>query len=183
MSICKGPWNSQEKRTSKSEVLNGERVIREAGTLDQRREIILVGGVAPHCSRMPRELVRHLVFRWIETYYNRRRWVNQLFLQRCEKAFHARIIKAAMGAAHALSAGTELGVYRPVFLTGVLTAVVGMLCFSDITPDYISSFRVCDMLIFVYTLLGKKIPPLQANLCRQRREKENLRYANFIPVC
>ncbi|HIY38005.1 MAG TPA: hypothetical protein H9835_02500, partial [Candidatus Agathobaculum merdigallinarum] len=26
-----------------------------------------------HCSRMPRELVRHLVFRWIETYYNRRR--------------------------------------------------------------------------------------------------------------
>lgn len=26
-----------------------------------------------HCSRMPRELVRHLVFRWIATYYNRRR--------------------------------------------------------------------------------------------------------------
>ena len=26
-----------------------------------------------HGSRMPRELVRHLVFRWIETYYNRRR--------------------------------------------------------------------------------------------------------------
>ena len=26
-----------------------------------------------HCFCMPRELVRHLVFRWIETYYNRRR--------------------------------------------------------------------------------------------------------------
>ena len=52
--------------------------------------------------------------------------VNQLFLQRCEKALHARIIKAAMGAPHTLPDRAELGDHCPVFLTGVLAAVIGM---------------------------------------------------------
>ena len=52
--------------------------------------------------------------------------INQLFFERCKKTFHPRIVKTAMCAAHALPDGTEPGNHRPVLLTGVLAAVVGV---------------------------------------------------------
>ena len=52
--------------------------------------------------------------------------VDQFLLERCEKTLHARVVKTAMRTAHTLAYGAEPGDHRPVFLTGILAAVVGM---------------------------------------------------------
>ena len=110
----------------KSEVLSGERTLSEACTFDQRWEIIFVGCVAPAAVVVGLDPAEDKVAHQLPWHTGAVEPVDQLFLQRCEKALHARIIKAAMGAPHTLPDGAELRNRRPVFLTGVLDAVVGV---------------------------------------------------------
>ena len=101
-------------------------MISEASPFDQWWEIQFIGSVAsaavvvgfnPAENKLADRLTFHA--RAVES-------VDNLFLQRCEKALHARVVKAAMRTAHALPDGTELRNRRPVFLAGVLAAVVGV---------------------------------------------------------
>ena len=119
-------WNSQENRTPKYEILRSEQVFGEACAFDQRRQIMLVGGVAsaavvvgfnPAENKLADRLTFHA--RAVES-------VDNLFLQRCEKALHARVVETAMRPPHALSDGTKPGNHRSVLLAGVLAAVVGV---------------------------------------------------------
>ena len=107
-------------------MLSGERTLSEACTFDQRWEIIFVGCVAPAAVVVGLDPAEDKVTHQLPWHTGAVEPVNQLFLQRCEKALHARIIKAAMGAPHTLPDGAELRNRRPVFLTGVLDAVVGV---------------------------------------------------------
>ena len=56
----------------------------------------------------------------------RNQTINQFLLERSEKTLHARVIKAAVCAAHTLSALSVLYKQRTVLPAGVLLAVVGM---------------------------------------------------------
>ena len=119
-------WNSQENRTPKNRVSSSERCKSEAGAFDQRRQIMLIGGVAPTAvvvslDPAENELADRLAFHAgaVES-------VDNLFLQRCEKALHACVVEATMRPPHALPDGTEPGDHRPVLLTGVLAAMVGV---------------------------------------------------------
>ena len=121
-----GEWNSQENRTPMSKTLSGKRVISEASPFDQWREIQFIGSVAPAAVVVGLDPVEYDLANLIPLHGGALEPVDQFLLQRCEKTLHARVVKAAMRAAHALPDGTEPGEHRPVLLAGVLAAVVGM---------------------------------------------------------
>ena len=119
-------WNSQENRTPMSKTLSGKRVISEASPFDQWREIQFIGSVAPAAVVVGLDPVEYDLANLIPLHGGAFEPVDQFLLQRCEKTLHARVVKAAMRAAHALPDGTEPGEHRPVLLAGVLAAVVGV---------------------------------------------------------
>lgn len=119
-------WNSQENRTPMSKTLSGKRAISEASPFDQRREIQFIGSVAPAAVVVGLNPAKYDLANLIPLHGGAIEPVDQFLLQRCEKALHARVVKAAMRTAHALPDGTELRNRRPVFLAGVLAAVVGV---------------------------------------------------------
>ena len=119
-------WNSQENRTPMSKTLSGKRVISEASPFDQWREIQFIGSVAPAAVVVGLDPVEYDLANLIPLHGGALEPVDQFLLQRCEKTLHARVVKAAMRAAHALPDGTEPGEHRPVLLAGVLAAVVGV---------------------------------------------------------
>ena len=119
-------WNSQENRTPMSKTLSGKRVISEASPFDQWREIQFIGSVAPAAVVVGLDPAEYDLANLIPLHGGALEPVDQFLLQRCEKTLHARVVKAAMRAAHALPDGTEPGEHRPVLLAGVLAAVVGM---------------------------------------------------------
>lgn len=119
-------WNSQENRTPMSKTLSGKRVISEASPFDQWREIQFIGSVAPAAVVVGLDPVEYDLANLIPLHGGALEPVDQFLLQRCEKTLHARVVKAAMRAAHALTDGTEPGEHRPVLLAGVLAAVVGV---------------------------------------------------------
>ena len=121
-----GYWNSQENRTPMSKTLSGKRVISEASPFDQWREIQFIGSVAPAAVVVGLDPAEYDLANLIPLHGGALEPVDQFLLQRCEKTLHARVVKAAMRAAHALPDGTEPGEHRPVLLAGVLAAVVGM---------------------------------------------------------
>lgn len=119
-------WNSQENRTPMSKTLSGKRVIGEASSFDQWREIQFIGSVAPAAVVVGLDPAEYDLANLIPLHGGAVEPVDQFLLQRCEKTLHARVVKAAMRAAHALPDGTEPGEHRPVLLAGVLAAVVGV---------------------------------------------------------
>ena len=119
-------WNSQENRTPMSKTLSGKRAISEASPFDQWREVQFIGSVAPAAVVVGLDPAEYDLANLIPLHGGELEPVDQFLLQRCEKTLHARIVKAAMRAAHALPDGTEPGEHRPVLLAGVLAAVVGM---------------------------------------------------------
>lgn len=119
-------WNSQENRTPMSKTLSGKRVISEASPFDQWREIQFIGSVAPAAVVVGLDPAEYDLANLIPLHGGAVEPVDQFLLQRCEKTLHARVVKAAMRAAHALPDGTEPGEHRPVLLAGVLAAVVGV---------------------------------------------------------
>lgn len=119
-------WNSQENRTPMSKTLSGKRVISEASPFDQWWEIQFIGSVAPAAVVVGLDPAEYDLANLIPLHGGELEPVDQFLLQRCEKTLHARVVKAAMRAAHALPDGTEPGEHRPVLLAGVLAAVVGM---------------------------------------------------------
>ena len=119
-------WNSQENRTPMSKTLSGKRVISEASPFDQWREVQFIGSVAPAAVVVGLDPVEYDLANLIPLHGGALEPVDQFLLQRCEKTLHARVVKAAMRAAHALPDGTEPGEHRPVLLAGVLAAVVGV---------------------------------------------------------
>lgn len=119
-------WNSQENRTPMSKTLSGKRVISEASPFDQWREIQFIGSVAPAAVVVGLDPAEYDLANLISLHGGALEPVDQFLLQRCEKTLHARVVKAAMRAAHALPDGTEPGEHRPVLLAGVLAAVVGV---------------------------------------------------------
>ena len=119
-------WNSQENRTPMSKTLSGKRVISEASPFDQWREIQFIGSVAPAAVVVGLDPAEYDLANLIPLHGGALEPVDQFLLQRCEKTLHARVVKAAMRAAHALPDGTEPGEHRPVLLAGVLAAVVGV---------------------------------------------------------
>ena len=119
-------WNSQENRTPMSKTLSGKRAISEASPFDQWWEIQFIGSVAPAAVVVGLDPVEYDLANLIPLHGGELEPVDQFLLQRCEKTLHARVVKAAMRAAHALPDGTEPGEHRPVLLAGVLAAVVGM---------------------------------------------------------
>ena len=119
-------WNSQENRTPMNRASSSESGNSEACTFDQGREVQLIGSVAPAAVVVGVDPAEEDLANLIPLHAGAVEPVDQLLFERCEKALHARIIKAAMGAPHTLPDGAELGDHCPVFLTGVLAAVVGM---------------------------------------------------------
>ena len=119
-------WNSQENRTPMSKTLSGKRVISEASPFDQWREVQFIGSVAPAAVVVGLDPAEYDLANLIPLHGGALEPVDQFLLQRCEKTLHARVVKAAMRAAHALPDGTEPGEHRPVLLAGVLAAVVGV---------------------------------------------------------
>ena len=119
-------WNSQENRTPMSKTLSGKRAISEASPFDQWREVQFIGSVAPAAVVVGLDPAEYDLANLIPLHGGELEPVDQFLLQRCEKTLHARVVKAAMRAAHALPDGTEPGEHRPVLLAGVLAAVVGM---------------------------------------------------------
>ena len=126
MNIPQNHWNSQENRTPMSKTLSGKRVIGEASSFDQWREIQFIGSVAPAAVVVGLDPAEYDLANLIPLHGGAVEPVDQFLLQRCEKTLHARVVKAAMRAAHALPDGTEPGEHRPVLLAGVLAAVVGV---------------------------------------------------------
>lgn len=119
-------WNSQENRTPMSQTLSGKRAISEASPFDQWWEIQFIGSVAPAAVVVGLDPAEYDLANLIPLHGGALEPVDQFLLQRCEKTLHARVVKAAMRAAHALSDGAEPGEHRPVLLAGVLAAVVGV---------------------------------------------------------
>ena len=109
-----------------SKTLSSKRAISEASPFDQRREIQFIGSVAPAAVVVGLNPAKYDLANLIPLHGGAIEPVDQFLLQRCEKALHARVVKAAMRTAHALPDGTELRNRRPVFLAGVLAAVVGV---------------------------------------------------------
>ena len=109
-----------------SKTLSGKRVISEASPFDQWWEIQFIGSVAPAAVVVGLDPAEYDLANLIPLHGGALEPVDQFLLQRCEKTLHARVVKAAMRAAHALPDGTEPGEHRSVLLAGVLAAVVGM---------------------------------------------------------
>ena len=109
-----------------SKTLSGKRAISEASPFDQWWEIQFIGSVAPAAVVVGLDPAEYDLANLIPLHGGELEPVDQFLLQRCEKTLHARVVKAAMRAAHALPDGTEPGEHRPVLLAGVLAAVVGM---------------------------------------------------------
>ena len=102
-------WNSQENRTPMSKTLSGKRAISEASPFDQWREVQFIGSVAPAAVVVGLDPAEYDLANLIPLHGGELEPVDQFLLQRCEKTLHARVVKAAMRAAHALPDGTEPG--------------------------------------------------------------------------
>ena len=117
-------WNSQENRTPMNRISRGERAGSEASTFDQGRAIQLIRSVAPAGVVVGLDPAEYGPAHRIPLHAGAVEPVDQLFLQRCEKALHARVVEAAMRPSHALPDGTKPRNRCLVFLAGVLAAVV-----------------------------------------------------------
>ena len=89
-------------------------------------QVLFVGGVAPETIIIGLDPAEDGLANRIPLHAGAVEAVDQFLLERCEKTLHARVVKAAMRVAHTLAYGAEPGDHRPVFLTGILAAVVGM---------------------------------------------------------
>ena len=95
-------------------------------TLNKRRQIILIGGVAPKAIVIRFDPAKNQLSNLLAFHRNAVKAINQLLFEGCKKTFHPRIVKTAMCASHALSNGSILSEQRTVFPTGVLAAVIRM---------------------------------------------------------
>ena len=95
-------------------------------TLNKRRQIILIGGVAPKAIVIRFDPAKNQLSNLLAFHGNAVKAINQLLFEGCKKTFHPRIVKTAMCASHTLTNGFMLSEQRTVFLAGVLAAMIRM---------------------------------------------------------
>ena len=95
-------------------------------TLNKRRQIILIGGVAPKAIVIRFDPAKNQLSNLLAFHRNAVKAINQLLFEGCKKTFHPRIVKTAMCASHTLTNGFMLSEQRTVFLAGVLAAMIRM---------------------------------------------------------
>ena len=95
-------------------------------TLDQRRQIIFIRRIPAQAVIVGLDPAKNQLADLFAWHRSARQAVDQLLFQRCEKALHPCIVKAAVRAPHALTDRAILCNQLPIFPAGVLTAMVGM---------------------------------------------------------
>ena len=100
----------QSRKTYTHEkTLSGKRSNSEASAFDQWREVMVVGGVSPTSVVIGLDPAEDGLANRIPLHAGAVEAVDQFLLERCEKTLHARVVKAAMRAAHTLAYGAEPG--------------------------------------------------------------------------